>query len=164
VVGPFGMFEAFVRRAGRRWLAAKQMSRCPRPQADALFPKLDLRARNRPRIGPQLDCQLEEGLTDLGRVAHSDIGDVWLVCEGSLYGSLAFGRQCLKSFCQGSRIQRRSYFAVAFHDSHSLYRSQVRLAIYFAAFLVPATPMPDFDMLPVLARAEEGQILGRRHN
>src|SRR4051812_12498079 len=27
---------------GWRWLAAKQMSQCPRPQADALFPKLDL--------------------------------------------------------------------------------------------------------------------------
>ena len=43
--------------------------------------------------------------------------------EKSLYGSLAFGRQRLKSFCQNSRIQRRSHFAVACHGSHFLSRS-----------------------------------------
>jgi hypothetical protein len=117
------VFEAFVQCADRRWLAAEQMPQCPRPQADALFPKLDLRARDRPRIGHELGCQLKEGLTDLGRIAHADVGDVWPVYEEPLYGSLAFGRQRLKSFCQNSRIQRRSHFAVACHGSHSLSRS-----------------------------------------
>jgi hypothetical protein len=94
------------------------MSQCPRPQADALFSKLELRARDRPRIGHELGCQLKEGLTDLGRIAHADIGDVWPVYQEPLYGSLAFGRQRLKPFCQASRIQRPSHFAVACHDSH----------------------------------------------
>jgi hypothetical protein len=43
-------------------------------------------------------------LTDLGRIAHADIGDVWPVYEESLYCSLALRRQRLKSFCQSSRI------------------------------------------------------------
>ena len=111
--------------AGRRWFTAKQMSQCPRQQADALFPKLDLRARDRPRIGHELGRQLKECLTDLGRIAHADIGDVWPVGEEFLYGCLAFGRQRLKSFCQDCRIQRRSYFAIAWHDRHSLSRSAI---------------------------------------
>src|SRR5664280_1513506 len=104
------MFEAFVQRADRRRLAAKQISQCPRPQADALFPELELRARDRPRIGHELGCQLKEGLTDLGRIAHADIGDIWPACEESLYGSLAFSSQRLKSFRPNSGIQRRSHF------------------------------------------------------
>jgi hypothetical protein len=82
-----------------------------------------VRARDRSRIGHKLDCQLKEGLTDLGRIAHADIGHVWSVYEESLYRSLAFCRQRLKSFRQDSRIQRRSHFAVACHGSHSLSRS-----------------------------------------
>jgi hypothetical protein len=62
-------------------------------------------------------------LTDLGRIAHADIGDVWPVYEEPLYGSLAFGRQRLESFCQNSRIQSRGHFAVACHGSYSLSRS-----------------------------------------
>ena len=123
VFGPFRVFEAFVRRAGRRWFAAKQMSQCPRPQADALFPKLELRARDRSRIGHKLGCQLKEGLTDLGRIAHADIGHVWSVYEESLYRSLAFCRQRLKSFRQNSGIHGRRHFIVACHGSHSLSRS-----------------------------------------
>jgi hypothetical protein len=143
------VFEAFVRRAGRRWFAAKQMLQCPRPQADALFPKLELRARDRSRIGHKLGCQLKEGLTDLGRIAHADIGHVWSVYEESLYRSLAFGRQRLKSFRQNSGIQRRSYFAIAWHDRHSL--SPFRKcgpAIYLPPSLY-ATPVPGSDMLPL---------------
>jgi hypothetical protein len=37
-------------------------------------------------------------LTDLGRIAHADVGDVWSVYEESVYGGLALGRQRLKSF------------------------------------------------------------------
>ena len=47
-----------------------------------------MRARDRSRIGHKLDCQLKEGLTDLGRIADADIGHVWLVYEESLYRSL----------------------------------------------------------------------------
>ena len=86
----------------------------------------------RPRIGHELGRQLKEGLTDLGRIAHADIGDVWPVGEESLYGSLAFGRQRLKSFCQDSGIQRRSHFAFS-HGSHSLSRSSCAAAIYLPA-------------------------------
>jgi hypothetical protein len=69
------------------------------------------------------DATKSTSVTDLGRIAHADIGDVWPVYEESLYGSLAFDRQRLKSFCQSSRIQRRSHLAVACHGSHSLPRS-----------------------------------------
>jgi hypothetical protein len=86
-------------------------------------------------------------LTDLGWIAHADIGDVWLVCEESLYGSLAFGRERLKSFCQDSRIKRPSHFAVACHGSHSLSRSQCGPAIYLPpsrfAMPVPALMSPN---------------------
>src|SRR6478736_650769 len=111
--------SALVRRADRQWLISKQMSHCSRPQAHALFPKLDLRAYDRPRIGHELGCQLKESLTDLGWITHADIGHVWSVYEESLYRSLAFCRQRLKSFRQNSGIQRRSYFAIAWHDRHS---------------------------------------------
>src|SRR6478672_6174684 len=97
VFGPFRVFEAFVRRAGRRWFAAKQMSQCPRPQADALFPELELRARDRSRMGHKLGCQLKGGLTGLGGLAHADIGHVGSVYEESLYRSLGFCRQRLES-------------------------------------------------------------------
>ena len=76
VLGPFGVFEAFVQRADRWWLAAEQMPSCPCPQADALFPKLDLGNRDRPRIGHELGRQFKEGLADLGRITHADIGYV----------------------------------------------------------------------------------------
>ena len=122
VFGPFGVFEAFVRCIDRRWLAAEQMSQRPRPQADALFPKLELRARDWSWIGHKLGCQLKEGLTDLGRIAHADIGHVLSVYEESLKCSLAFGRQRMKSFHQRSGIRRRSHFAVS-HGSHFLSRS-----------------------------------------
>jgi hypothetical protein len=124
VFGPFWVFEAFVRCAGRRWFATEQMPQCPRPQADALFPKLELRARDRSRIGHKLGCQLKEGLTDLGRIAHPDIGHVWSVYEEPLYRSLAFCRQRLKSFRQNCWIQRRGHFAVS-HGIYSLSRSNV---------------------------------------
>jgi hypothetical protein len=122
VFGPFGVFEAFVRCAGRQGLAAEQMSQRPRPQTDTLFPKLELRARDWSRIGHKLGCQLKEGLTDLGRIAHVDIGHVLSVYEDSLKCSLAFGNQRLKSFHQSSGIRSRNHFAVS-HGSNFLSRS-----------------------------------------
>jgi hypothetical protein len=81
-------------------------------------------------------------LTDIGRIAHADIGDVWPAYEEPLYGSLAFGRQRLKSFCQNSRIHSRRHFADACHGRHSLSRPKCGPAIYLPpsryAMSVPA--------------------------